>query len=421
MKILWIVNHLFVEANNILLGNQQDLSASGGWMIGAANALLQCENVALYVAAPSSLVKELKFIKGEKITYCAIPQRKVGLKYVSEYEAYWQEIEAQINPDVVEIHGTEFTHGLAYVNACGNKKVVVSIQGMRSVIAEFFTYGLSYKDVILNMTLHDIFRGSIYKEQRLYKSFGKYEIDLLKKVNHIIGRTMWDRAHIWAINPTAQYHFCNRILRDSFYSGCWNYSDCQKYTIFLSQGSKVIKGFHQLLKAMPLILREFPETVVYIAGPDPTNTTTIKQKLRLRMYGRYLKKLISQCGLENHIHYVGPLNEKEMKFAYLSCNVFLAPSSIENESNSLAEAQLLGVPCVAAYSGGMPDSIINEQCGFLYRFEDVEMLAYYICQSFNKSMVFDNSAMCEFAQKRHDKKLNTETLLKIYHSIINAN
>ena len=54
------------------------------------------------------------------------------------------------------------------------------------------------------------------------------------------------------------------------------------------------------------------------------------------------------------------------------------PSSIENSPNSLGEAQLLGVPCIASDVGGVTDMIPNKECGIIYRFEEVELLAKHI-------------------------------------------
>lgn len=63
-----------------------------------------------------------------------------------------------------------------------------------------------------------------------------------------------------------------------------------------------------------------------------------------------------------------------MKQEYLNANVFICPSSLENSPNSLGEAQILGTPCLASYVGGIPDMMFGNE-GYLYRFEEIEMLA----------------------------------------------
>ena len=64
----------------------------------------------------------------------------------------------------------------------------------------------------------------------------------------------------------------------------------------------------------------------------------------------------------------------------LKSNVIVVPSIVENESNSLTEAHILGVPTVAAFSGGMTNRIIHKKTGFLYPFNDYTMLANYIME-----------------------------------------
>lgn len=418
MRILWITNILFPEAVSLITG-KAELKASGGWMLGAAKALIESDELTSFsVATVSPLVKSLTVLQGKDITYYVIPRGNGNLKYNKEYEPYWRQINDQIQPDVIHIHGTEFTHGLAYVRACGNERVVVSVQGLKSGIAPYYCAGLTWRDIYGNLIIRDIFKGNIYKEQREFYRTGELEKELLKKVLHIIGRTSWDKARVWAINPTAKYHFCNETLREEFYQGdSWSYETCVPYTIFLSQGSYPLKGLHQVLKAMPLILRHFPDTQVRIAGSDITNTKGLRNYLRLNGYGRIIKSLIKKYKLSGHVSFTGSLNAEEMKQEYLRCNVFVCPSSIENSPNSLGEAQLLGVPCVAAYVGGVPDMMRNYE-KYMYRFEEIEMLAFNVIDIFNTSKNLGDVGMSTTASIRHDAILNTNQLLAIYNEII---
>lgn len=102
-------------------------------MLASADMLIQQEKVKLYVATVSPLVRKLEIIEGKQITYCVLPYGNGNLGYNKEYESYWQLIKEQVNPDVVHIHGTEYTHGLAYIRACGNDRVVASIAAYLSV------------------------------------------------------------------------------------------------------------------------------------------------------------------------------------------------------------------------------------------------------------------------------------------------
>lgn len=147
MRVLWITNILFPEAEQILKG-YGDLHSSGGWLLGCANELCKRDGLELAVAAVSPLVKHLERLEGEKIIYYIIPRGKGNLKYNKEYETVWQNINKDFCPDIVHIHGTEFSHGLAYVNACGNQDVVISIQGLMGECYKYYSYGLTTLQIL---------------------------------------------------------------------------------------------------------------------------------------------------------------------------------------------------------------------------------------------------------------------------------
>lgn len=414
MRVLWITNILFPEVEQIITGTGE-LRATGGWMLGAADALLENKEVKLFVATVSSKVKALTKCEGKEIIYYVIPYGKGNSRINEEYIPYWKNIKEQVNPDVVHIHGSEYTHGYSYIMACGNNNVVVSIQGLVSAYAPYYNYGLSFKDILFNLTFRDFVKGNLIKGQRDFYRRGEYEKLLLKNVKHIIGRTSWDQARTWAINPNAEYHFCNETLRAEFYDGSkWDYSKCVKHSIFLSQAGYPIKGLHQVLKAMPIVLLHYPNAVLRVAGADITKTTTLKDKLRLLGYGKYVKRLIKKYHLEGKVMFIGNLNAEQMKHEYLKSNIFICPSSIENSPNSLAEAQILGVPCLASYVGGIMDMMEGAE-QYMYRFEETEMLAFKICCLFAQ----ENCAqLVDKAISRHDSIVNAKQLVSIYNKIL---
>ena len=415
MKVLWITNILFPEAEQLLTGSGE-LKASGGWMLGAANALLQKESIQLYVASVSAKVTDLVKLEGKKITYYVLPMGKGNQRVNNEYISYWKQVQQEVLPDVVHIHGTEFSHGYAYMKACSCDNVVISIQGLTSAYYYYYYYGMTKGDVYKNLTFRDIVRGTVIKGQKLFKQRGEYEKDMIRMAKHIIGRTSWDRSRTWAINPNAAYHFCNETLRPEFYDGSvWNYNKCVKHSIFLSQAGYPIKGLHQVLKAMPIILRHYPDTIIRVAGGDITKSDSWTDKLRLSGYGLYIKRLIKKYQLGDKVTFTGNLNGAAMKQEYLHSNVFVCPSTIENSPNSLGEAQILGVPCVASYVGGIADMMKGNEDN-LYRFEEIEMLAEKICTVFsNKGSQID---MKHVALDRHNSQRNSETLYSIYSLVL---
>lgn len=410
MKVLWITNIIFPEANALLTGHGEHKS-SGGWMLASANALTKLKEYNLIVACVSNSVKELKIFHGKNIKYYILPYGKGNKKYNSDYEHFWTKISEIEKPDIVHIHGTEFSHGLAYVKACGNKNVVVSIQGLVGEIGTHYCDGLSKWDIYKNITLRDILKGTCFSEKKEWIKRGIYERELLASVNHVIGRTRWDKTHVWLVNPNVKYHHCDETLRDEFYTGKWEYECCVPHSIFVSQAYYPIKGLHQVIKALPLVLKIYPDVILRIAG---ANVTQYKKK-NLTSYFQYLKSLIEKYNLANHVEFCGALSSIQMKNEYLRANVFVCPSSIENSSNALSEAQILNVPSIASYVGGLPTLMKGNEI-WMYRFEDYSELAYLICSCFKRQKNID-VPIYDWVKKRHDPINNINTLLKIYNCV----
>lgn len=418
LKVLWIVNILFPEAS-ALLGLDQPLKYSGGWLLGAANALRNTEGVQLAIATPSSMVNKLECLRGDGIAYYVFPLGKGNTKRNNTYRKFWREIRDNFRPNIVHIHGTEMSHGLAYIEECGAEKVVVSIQGLISVISDYYNSGLTNWDIISHITVRDLLRRTLYGDQRQFQERGILEKELLSKVHYVIGRTNWDYAHTHAMNPQVRYFACNETLRQEYYTAdVWSYTKCTRHTIFLSQSSYPLKGLHMVLRAMPYVLKEFPDATIRVAGEDITRRDKNKVRQLLRSgYGNLILSEMKKYGLIDKVSFVGYLDANEMIREYRNANVFVCPSSMENSPNSLGEAQLLGVPVVASYVGGVPDMMRGNEEN-LYRFEEIEMLAANICRVFKEK---DNQgSMRKAALKRHDAKRNNDTLLEIYKTIVDA-
>ena len=384
---------------------------TGGWMYSSLKNLQKFDDLEFAVATVYNGREFVSRLIGNTTYYLLPIGNKNNQRYLPHLEPLWHRVNQEFKPDIIHIHGTEYTQGLAYIRACGNKGVVVSIQGLVSVYERYYLAGILAREIIRNITLRDTLRcDNIFKQKKKFLQRGEYEKEYIRSVKHVIGRTSWDKAHVRAINPDIHYHFCNETLRDEFYKHTWNYESCEKHSIFSSQAGYPIKGLHQLLKAMPLILREYPDTKLYVAGGDITKS----KWYRLSGYASYIKHLIEENGLQNVVNFTGVLSEKDICARYLRSNVFVCPSAIENSPNSLGEAQLLGVPCIAAYVGGIPDMMRGYE-GNMYRFEETEMLAEKVCAIFHNSSL--SLRRSDEASLRHNPIRNTERLLSIYQKI----
>ena len=419
MNILWVTNIALPEAS--LLMNEKP-TPFGGWFVSASARLADEDSIELSIAFPKNGLRTVQILKGEKINYYAFPPVSEKDIKSNKQNKYLKWILDEANPDIVHIFGTESAHALAMVNICKKKNInaAISIQGLVSIIAQHYMACLP-ANVQNRFTIRDFIKQDNLKQQRRkFIKRGAFEIEALQKVKHIIGRTTWDRACTYQINPDAKYHFCNETLRDEFYKHSWDINRCEKHSIFVSQGSFPIKELHFMLEAMPLILKRFPDIKLYVSGQNIIKSDTLKDKLKISSYGKYIKEDINKNNLQNKVIFTGILDEKQMCERYLKSHVFVSPSIVENESNSLSEAKIMGVPSVASYVGGVTDRIEPGKDGFFYQHDAPYMLAYYVCEIFaNDDLALQFSKKTrKHALKTHDRETNTKRLIQIYREIL---
>jgi glycosyltransferase involved in cell wall biosynthesis len=101
--------------------------------------------------------------------------------------------------------------------------------------------------------------------------------------------------------------------------------------------------------------------------------------------------------------------------------MYVSASHIENSPNSVAEAQLLGMPVIATDVGGTSTYIENKKSGLLIPSGDPYALAGMI-----KSLSMDQALQKTIARnarkealERHNKDRIVKCLLEAYASILN--
>lgn len=427
MKVLWICNIMLPT-----IARQLGVSYSNreGWLSGLLERVVQEQGwnrIELGIAFPVD--EEMKDFQrtmqlgenGSCVCYGFMENLETPEIYDAGLEDRMKEILGDFRPDILHVFGTEFPHALAAVRAFDRPEhTLVGIQGVCSAIAEEYMADLPMK-VQRQVTLRDRIRqDSIRQQQKKFRQRGEHEKEALLLTGNIAGRTDFDRAQAVKINPTAKYHYLNETLRGLFYRDRWKRSACRPYSIFLSQGDYPLKGFHYLLRALPRVLEQFPETHVYVAGNNIIECGTIQDRLKLSAYGKYLRKLIKDNHLRDKVTMLGRLSAEEMKEQYLQSHLFVLPSALENSPNSLGEAMLLGVPCVAADVGGVHNLLTDGGDGMLYPAGDVEALADRIIEIFTKEAIverFSDNAR-KHARVNHDADQNYYRLIHIYREIL---
>lgn len=410
MKVLWLCNNAPGVVRSALSGKQE---SQVNWLDHVLQDLLN-QGITLRIlyrgsGAPGQI--------DAQCSYAPVSETPAHIYQPRLEESFRQEL-CDYQPDVIHSWGVEYHHALAMVNAAEKEGMLphmaASIQGLCCRIAPHYTDGLP-ASALRSHTFRDIVRHeSILVQQKQYTRRGELEIEALRKLNYVIGRTEWDRENALEINPKLAYLHCDETLRDVFYTGQWAYSRCRKHRIFASSCAYPVKGFHILLEALTIVRKEYPDAEVTVTG-RPFAAADLKGHLRRNGYEKYLSSLVKRNKLENAVHFLGHLSAQDMKRAYLDANVFVLSSTVENSPNALGEAMLLGLPCVAAEVGGV-SSLIGSQEGILCAPVNPAAMAEGICRVFSMEDQAEamGAAARNRARKTHDPEKNMKDLMDIY-------
>ena len=178
-----------------------------------------------------------------------------------------------------------------------------------------------------------------------------------------------------------------------------------------------------MLEAINILKEKYPDVKVIVAGNNILDTSTLKQKLKRQSYTKYLQRIIKKYDIQENIQYTGFLDAEVYKKTLLKSHVYVQASSIENSSNSLGEAMILGVPCVASNVGGTSTMLKDKEEGFLYPYTEPELLALYIEKYFESNEIckrYSENARKK-AMERHDWEKNANEVINAYKTIVKKN
>lgn len=421
-RVLWLVSVTLPAAARAL---GLTGAIGGGWVEGQLRALTATGEVRITVCTVNPAVKTARTAEADGVRYAVLPRGS---------RAEFAALLAAEAPDLVHLWGSEYPPAAELFALCDPARTLLSVQGLMGPCAEHLLDGVpeEIRGSCLAQRLIDrvVPGGLLDKQQAYFEAGAAREAALLAGLRHVSGRTEWDRAELARLAPDAVYWRCNETLRPEFTTGCWQPRAARSAAeqggpvLFLSQGNLPLKGLHRLIEALPAVCAEWPGARLVVAGWPPLEKGPLLRPVIRWMfpYQRYCADLAARLGVAERIQYTGPLDAAGMKRQLLASDVFLLASSIENSPNSLGEAMLLGLPCVASRVGGVPSLLADGKEGLLTPAGDPAALAKAVLALLAdpaRAAALGAAARAR-ASVTHDPARNAEAMLGIYRGILSG-
>ena len=412
MKVLWIVNMVLP---NVAAELGLQTSFSGGWMVDYANYLAQHPEVELATMTYAKVEKNIDamscgmrnfiFAGGGKRLLHDHPQTVRDCKKVLE----------EFRPDLIHIHGTEYAIGAAMVGLKPDVPILLTIQGILTRISEEYYGGLDFIERSKVLKWKSVLKcKTSFTTKMLYKKNAIRERYVLRNVEHVTGRTDWDKSVMLSINDQLTYHRHHYNLREPFYSTAkWNINTIARHTVYTGAATYTLKGLHILLQAIAIVKKQYPDVSLRV----PVNNDNYKTA---NGYERYILKLIKKLDIEENVCFIGRKDAAGVAEELTKAHVCVVPSAMEGASATMCEAMMIGTPGICSYRGGMTGLLRDGQSGFFYDFKEAPMLADRIvrlfsddelCMKFSKQVISD-------AEMFHNREKNYRELLEIYNELL---
>ncbi len=164
------------------------------------------------------------------------------------------------------------------------------------------------------------------------------------------------------------------------------------------------KNLGVMVRAMALVVKEFPGAVLLCAGEGPERSS--------------LERLVEKCGVRGHVRFLGV--QEDMPALFALADICLLTSLTEGVPGVLIEAGLTGTPCVTWAVAGASEVIRNGETGRVTPFGDEEAFTEALLEMLRGAENTKNQGMQAktFCQGRFDIRRSAREHLQLFEEIL---
>lgn len=234
----------------------------------------------------------------------------------------------------------------------------------KSFLVGYAAKKLFFKDIFLIFHEH----GKIFRDGFVYSNLlnaAKTEVNTYIAISDATAKKLQETAKIYKekIYTIINYVDCNHFNVDQIikYDRAIQRKklgiDSTDFVIGFAARTVERKGWKDLLLAVNRLKHTNIKAVIAGSGPDENK----------------LQHLISQYNLEEHVRYIGFI--EDILMLYSSIDSFIIPSHWEPLGITALEAQSCGVPVLASNVEGLNEIVRDMETGILFEAKDYEQIA----------------------------------------------
>lgn len=309
----------------------------------------------------------------------------------------------EFRPDVIEVFGSEYPYGL--VAEFVDIPVVLHVQGiLDACVKGFLPPGMSLFRYCLSGRSLKGFFGKYYHWLNMKRRAADEE-KVFRTVHFFIGRTAWDREEVKSRNQDALYFKVNEVLRPPFYEMAGTWKPSAKIKIVSTISEAPYKGMDLILRTAFLLRSHYGLMFEW----------KVFGNVDMSFHERFTEINAVDCGVTA----AGVAGPEEIASELVSASIYVHPSYVDNSPNSVCEAQMIGVPVVAAAVGGVPSLVEDGVTGLLAVPGDAEDFAGKIqslLDDAGRAVSIGGRGAVE-AASRHDVRRIREDLFYVYSQL----
>jgi len=132
------------------------------------------------------------------------------------------------------------------------------------------------------------------------------------------------------------------------------------------------------------------------------------------------RRLVEEKNVSSHVNYAGNVTGQEKYNYYLSSDIFVLPSYVENLPISLLEAMAAGLPAIASDVGMIPELVQDGVNGFIIKAGDVTAIAERIIKlAQDKDLrISMGKRNLELVKERYDMPMMADKIDRIYKELL---